>query len=165
MIRWHTSTGRSTQAHRLLFGLLAALVCVLPAKVSAEIIDDIEIKADQGVLEYRIQFTVPVQYVKHFPQARGELVKLYLQALRLDESGPVDRITYKRMPKLANVPPFTLVYSTVRSCFAVMDPICLDIQFNQPVRFNIRPGEDGRSIILVLLPDTENRDSSPKRPK
>lgn len=164
MLCWHELIGQGTRA-RLRLALLTVLGCSLPAMAGAEIIDDIEVKAEQGVQEYRIHFTVPVQYVKHFPQARGELIKLYLQALRLDESGPVDRVTYKRMPKLANLQPFTLVYSTVRSCFAVMDPICLDIQFNQPVRYNIRPGEDGRSIVLVLLPDTERHDSAPKKPK
>jgi hypothetical protein len=36
----------------------------------------------------------------------------------------------------------------------VRDPICLDIRFSRPVRFEIKPGENGRSILLYLLPDS-----------
>jgi hypothetical protein len=46
-----------------------------------------------------------------------------------------------------------VAYSTVRNCFAVRDPLCLDIQFNRPVRYRLGPGDDGRSILLTLLPD------------
>jgi len=124
-------------------------------------LDDIESRSDQGVAEVRLKFSAPVRYIKHFPADRGELIKLYLQVLTLEgveEHGPY---VYQRTPSVPLVPPFTVMYSTARSCLAERNPLCLDITFNKPVRFRIRQGEDGRSILLYVLPDTEPRQTAP----
>ncbi len=145
--------------------LLAA--CVLPAAPAAAyladagFLDDIEARSDQGVAEVRLHFTAPVRYIRHFPAERGELIKLYLQVLSLEgveERGPY---VYKHTPSIALIPPFTVMYSTVRSCLAERNPLCLDITFNRPVRFRIRQGEDGRTILLYVLPDTDPRQTTP----
>lgn len=145
-----------------LFG--AAAFAALAPTATAQLIDDIEARTDQGVTEIRLHFDMPVRYVKHFPQDRGELVKLYLQALTLEGVEEIDRTAYKRIPVAPQVPPFKVLYTTVRSCFAVRDPICLDIQFNRPVRYTIRQGEDGRSILLHILPDTGNQPAPTAKP-
>lgn len=144
--------------------LLVAALWFTTAPVMAQLIDDIEASTDQGVTEIRLHFEMPVRYVKHFPPERGELVKLYLQAMSMDGLEEIDRTTYKRVPAAPLVPPFKVLYTTVRSCFAVRDPICLDIQFNQPVRYTIRQGDDGRSILLHLLPDVSPQPAPATKP-
>lgn len=134
--------------------LLLAALGVAAAPAAAQLIDDIEAHTDQGVTEIRLQFSVPVRYVKHFPAERGELVKLYLQALAVGGIDEIELETYKRTRSEPLAPPFKVFYTTVRNCFAVPDPVCLDIQFNQPARYTIRAGDDGRSILLHVLPDT-----------
>jgi len=122
------------------------------------------VRSDQGVAEIRLQFSVPVRYIKHFPAERGEIVKLYLQVLSLEAVEETALQEFKRTPSIALVPPFTVVYSTVRNCHAVRDPLCLDIQFNKPVRFSVHQGTDGRSILLHVLPDTESRPTVRPKP-
>lgn len=133
--------------------LVAAALAALASNAGAQLIDDIEARTDQGVTEVRLQFNMPVRYVRHFPADRGDLVKLYLQALTLEGLEEIDRTAYKRTPAVPQLPPFKVLYTTVRNCFAVRDPVCLDIQFSQPVRFTIHQGDDGRSILLHILPD------------
>lgn len=135
--------------------LLAA--CALScASAGAQLLDDVEVRSDQGVTEIRLRFAMPVRYIKHFPAERGELIKLYLQVLSLDGTEERGMQEYKRTPSIPHVPPFTVMYSTVRTCLSVRDPLCLDIQFNKAVRFNVRQGEDGRSILLHVLPDSDS---------
>jgi len=144
---------------------LVLVFCASFAAVAeAQLLDDIEVRSDQGVAEIRLQFTVPIRYIKHFPAERGELIKLYLQVLSLDGMEERDMQEYKRTPSIPLVPPFTVMYSTVRSCLSVRDPLCLDIQFSKPVRFNIRQGADGRSILLHVLADTDSRHSPSSLP-
>lgn len=136
--------------------LLLCVVAICGASAGrAELIDDIEVRQDQGAAEFRLQFSMPIHYIKHFPPERGELLKVYLQALVRDGLDPVDLQAYKRTPTVSGIPPFTVMYTTVRNCYAVLDPVCLDIQFSKPVSFRIRPGEDGRSLILIVLPESE----------
>jgi len=143
-------------------GILVSLGWVLTGPASAQLLDDVEVRSDQGVAEIRLEFTAPVRYVNHFPAERGELVKLYLQVLTLEGTEEANMQEYKRIPSTPLVPPFTIAYSTVRSCFAVRDPLCLDIQFKKPVRFKIRQGNNGRSILLFVLPDIDPRQPSPQ---
>lgn len=140
---------------RWLPALAFLLGCLLPIASSAQLIDDIEARTVQGVAEIRLQFTVPVRYIKHFPAERGELIKLYLQTVGLDDREEVYPREYVHTPSIALAPPFRVIYTTARTCFAIQEPLCLDIQFSQPVRFRVRPGNDGRSILLTVLPDSE----------
>jgi hypothetical protein len=150
---------------------------LLAAVSHAQLLDDIEARSDQGIAEIRLQFTVPVRYIKHFPAEYGDLIKLYLQVLSLDGVEEMDLQEHKRIPKIPLVPPFTVAYSTARTCLSqrlserdlsplppVRDPLCLDIQFNKPVRFNVRQGVDGRSILLHVLPDSESSQSPAAKP-
>jgi hypothetical protein len=133
--------------------ILLVVLALTTANTGAQLIDDIEASGKQGVAEFRMQFSMPVRYLRHFPEERGELLKVYLQAFPRDGVESADLQTYKRVPSVPGIPPFTLLYTTVRSCYAVPDPVCLDIQFSRPVNFRLRPGEDGRSLVLVVLPD------------
>jgi hypothetical protein len=141
---------------RLWLRALGLASCALFATIAnAQLLDDIEVRSDQGVSEIRLHFTAPVRYIKHFPAERGELIKLYLQVLSLDGTEEMPLQEYKRTPSIPLVPPYTVMYSTARTCLAVRDPLCLDIQFSKPVRFRIRQGEDGRSILLHVLAETD----------
>lgn len=144
-------------------GLLLALAAGFPAQGHTQILEDIETRSEQGVTEFRLQFSVPVQYLRHFPEDRGELIKLYLQSAGLVGEEPVRLAEYKHAHAPSDTPPFKVLYTTVRDCFATSNPICLDIQFNHPVHFRLRPGTDGRSIVLVVLPDTDGPTPSPKK--
>ncbi|KPL27562.1 MAG: hypothetical protein AMJ72_08070 [Acidithiobacillales bacterium SM1_46] len=144
-----------------LSGLLAGLLCVLEPVVSAQLLDDIEVRTERGVAEMRLQFSAPVRYIKHFPADQGELLKIYLQVLQLDPSEERAAHEYKHAQTVSPVPPFRVIYTTARNCFAVPDPLCLDIQFSAPVTYRVRQGEDGRSIILTLLPTAETEKPKP----
>jgi len=141
-------------------------LCLLAAQAGAQLLDDIDVRSERGVAEMRLQFTAPVRYIKHFPAERGEIVKIYLQVFQMDPSEERREHEYKHAHTISPVPPFRVLYTTARNCFAVPDPLCLDIQFSEPVTYRIRQGEDGRSIILTLLPgapDTKNKRPSGNR--
>jgi hypothetical protein len=147
--------GFGRHAPRWLPALLFALGCGLPVVAFAQIIDYIDAQTVQGVAEIRLQFTVPIHYIKHFPADQGELIKLYLQTVGLEDREDIYPHEYVHTPPIPLAAPLHVVYTTARTCFAVPDPLCLDIRFSQPVRFRVRPGNDGRSILLTILPIDE----------
>lgn len=146
---------------RFIPAVLLAACAVSGTPASAQLLEDVSVRSEQGVAEIRMRFSAPVRYIKHFPAGHGELIKLYLQVLTLGSAPEENPQEYKRIPTMALVPSFKVTYSTVRSCHAVQDPLCLDIQFDKPVRFRISQGEDGRSILLYVLPNTNPRHAAP----
>lgn len=155
----------SQPAARRWVGLLLTAALGFAATVRADLLlDAIDTRVDQGITEIRLQFSLPVQYLKHFPVEEGELVKLYLQSAALEGSEPLTLTEYKQARTKSDTLPFRVLYTTVRNCFAVSNPICLDIQFNHPVRYRIRPGTDGRSILFLVMPEAGNPPpATPKR--
>ena len=135
----------------------------LISTVRADVREDIETRTDQGVSEIRLVFSVPVRYLKHFPAESGELLKVYLQTVGLEMATGEGLRGYKRSQAMPLVPSYSVTYTTARNCFATHDPLCLDIQFSQPVRYRVRPGEDGRSLLIHILPDSD-KPKAPAKP-
>lgn len=138
--------------------ILAGLLTALP--VCAQILEDIEVRTQNSAAELRLLFSMPVRYVKHFPPEKGQLIKLYLQTLGLEGEPEVEYQEYKRVPAMS--PSFKVNYSTAQHCLAMSGRLCLDIQFEKPVRFRIRQGDDGRSILMLVLPDTQISEPAPR---
>ena len=145
----------------LLVLFLASLF--LASASHADLLEDMETRTEHGVGEIRLVFSVPVRYLKHFPADHGELLKIYFETFGADEPGNIDLRGYKRSPAMPLVPAYTVTYTTARSCYAARAPLCLDIQFSQPVTYRLKPGEDGRSLLLHILPEVD-KPKSPTKP-
>jgi hypothetical protein len=150
---------------KLAWGLLFALGLSLSglAGARADVLEDMETRTDQGVGEIRLVFSVPIRYLKHFPAEQGELLKIYLQTAGLEEPMGHELRGYKRSPAMPLLPSFALTYTTASSCYAAREPLCLDIQFSQPVHYRIRPGEDGHSLLIHVLPEP-GKPKTPAKP-
>ena len=58
------------------------LLCALALPAAAEIIDDISVTTDaNGEIDALIEFSVPVQYVRHFPTRRSDRVSIYFNVI------------------------------------------------------------------------------------
>ena len=136
---------------------------MLATGAHADVLEDMETRTEQGVGEIRLVFSVPVRYLKHFPAERGELLKVYLQTVGLDVPTGEELRGYKHSPAMPLVPSYSVTYTTARNCYAAREPLCLDIQFSQPVRYRLRPGEDGRSLLIHILPESD-KPKSPAKP-
>ena len=130
----------------------------------AQILDEIEVRDGGALAEIRIGFTVTMRYQTHFPAERGELVRVSFQAIALDDSGILKRDEHKKSPPNNLIPAFTVTYNSKSSCFAGRDPVCLEIQFDKPVTYKIRQGEDNRSFYLYVPIMRTNPDTVPKTP-
>jgi hypothetical protein len=160
---------RSTRARPLALATLFALGWSWSATISAGLLDNIQARSLEGVTEYQLDFSVPVGYVRHFPPDQGKRIKLYLWSEALTHSEPIETTTYKPRYTPAREIPFSVQYTTARPCFATRDEvldnrsICLDIEFKESVRYRIRPGTDGRSILITVLPGPGASAPNPKK--
>jgi len=123
--------------------------------VHADVLEDMETRTDQGVGEIRLVFSVPVRYLNHFPAERGELLKVYLQTVGMEVPTSEAVRGHKRSPAMPLVPAFAVTYTTAQNCYSTREPLCLDIQFSRPVHYRLRPGEDGHSLLIHILPESD----------
>lgn len=136
------------------FLFVAAMVGVAPA--NAEVIDDIAIESRGETSKIKLRLTGPVRYLRHFPAEQGEIVVVMLEALAPEAFGPVPPVEEVRRSRAAGrVPAFTARVSRDPACSAAARPLCIILAFEAPVRYRIRTGRDGRSV-LVEVPGREN---------
>jgi hypothetical protein len=132
--------------------LLSALALLGSPGARAALIDDIEIVSSDDSARVRIQFTVLVRYLRHFPPSSGEILTVFMQpvsgeSLRETLGGRiVDEV--RRSPRTPLVPCFTV--TVVPPANPVRDPIQIVIQFDRAVSYSVRLGDDSRSLDLRL---------------
>lgn len=144
-------------------GGAAVLIGLLLARpATAQLLDEIELRTDEGIAEARIKLHVPVRYLRHFPLERGEIIAVFLQTTTVDDAGTVGRREYRKSPPSDSVPCFTVTI-TREGGNLLRDPFLMVIRFREPVSFKLRTGEDQRSFSLYLPVEGEPKDGAPKK--
>lgn len=129
-----------------------ALCLALPlfAHGQARILDEVETAVDKGVAEIRIRFTVPIRYLRHFPSEYGELLQIYFRVSALDGQEISLSDETRKIRATPALPGFTVTYTHPGSRDIGRDPLYIVIQFDHPVTYKLREGDDNRSINLYV---------------
>jgi tetratricopeptide (TPR) repeat protein len=111
----------------------------------AETLDDVEVRADTADTVIRIRFNPRIQYLRHVPAERGDLLQIFFEVV-----GPVDTPAlveeFRKLKASDSAPAFSVTYPVQPG--VVTKKIL--VRFARPVRFKVRPGAGNRTIEIVL---------------
>ncbi len=144
---------KSNKAQKLfeLFFVLV-LLCIVSGYSSAEIIDDIRLKTDaNGDVDAIIKFSVPIQYLRHFPQKKSIYLGIYFNIL-----GRVPRDHWQDYESHISPPSDCVAGFTVTTRDLNTGPK-IGIQFIRPAEFSVTPGKDGRSLLVHIKPENADQ--------
>jgi len=149
--------------------LAAAFVVALLGTTSAAaaVIDEIAVERGEAAApRVRVKLTAPVHYIRDYASRNGELVNVQLEALApLAPGEPPFPDEVKRFPGSGPIPPFTVRISLDPLCEPVLNPVCILIQYERPVRSRVRLGEDRRSLLLDFPTTPDENKHSPNTDK
>lgn len=132
--------------------LLTALLC---GNAFARVIDRIDVNPGADSADIVVRFGQRVLYLRHVPSEGGKVLRVFLRLT--DSSTPEQEMLQESLsvPDTPRVPKATLVFPELRNAML--------IEFAQPTRFRVRPGEDGRSIVITvpLLPAEKQPEATP----
>lgn len=136
---------------------------LLAASVQAQVIDTIDVRREGSNAVVSIRFTAQIQYLRHAPLDRGQLIQVYFQFVGADESVLSVREETRRSPPNALVPRFEVNY--VAPTGIVQRRI--DIRFAAPVEFALRPADNRTIAITIRLSEEALRSLArpPEAPK
>lgn len=138
-----------------LLRLLLILALLWSVSAAAEIVDDITYKTDaNGELDVNIDFAVPIQYLRHFPQKKSQEMVIYFS---IPASVPSEQwLGYE-----SNRSP---VSSVVRILFVSTRDLStgpkIMFQFHRPAEFSVSPGRNNQSILVHIKPDITGQQKS-----
>lgn len=137
---------------------VGALLSVLNAQAQNPLLDEVTTRIDGSTAEVRIRFTMPVQYLYHFPVEHGELVLIFFRVITVNGGEISLREEVRRVRATAVLPGFTVTYVHPPSHDFVLDPLSVLIQFDRPVCYRVSAGKDKRSLYLTIPLAAETSD-------
>lgn len=124
---------------------------------SAEIVDGISLRVDaNNELDAAIKFSVPVTYLRHFPEQKSQNLVIYFSI-----PGIVPREQWLNVESNR-----TATSKTVRSFRITTRDLSsgprIEIEFHQPVEYSVTTGKDNQSILVHIKPAaaTQSKDGA-----
>jgi len=148
--------------------LFMALTSSGVARAQDVILDDVDTSVESEWARISIHFTLPVNYVRHFPQERGQLLQIFFTVAGIDSQNISLRDEIRNISATPVMPATTITYEPPLSLNLQRDPSSISVRFDRPINYDVRPGEDHRSIVIYLpiVPtDTKPGGATPGKPK
>jgi hypothetical protein len=122
--------------------LLAAGALAPTGLAQAQVLDRIDVTRTNGHAEIRIEFGTQVQYLSHTPLAKGKELNIFLQVINSASPDATATEELLTAPKTDIVPAFTVIYPRLGNAMSVI--------FAQETTWEVKPGADNRSLIIVV---------------
>jgi len=135
---------------RKIFLILAMLMMGHVAHAQDVILDDVETSVEPEWAQIRIHFTLPINYVRHAPQEHGQWLQIFFTVAGLDSQNVSLREEVRNISATPTMPATILTYEPPLSLNLQRDPSSLSLRFNRPVSYDVRPGDDHRSLVIYL---------------
>ena len=130
------------------------------------ILDDVDTSVEPDWVQVRIHFTMPVNYVRHFPQEHGQLLQIFFTIVGLDADNISLREEVRNVPATPVMPATTITYEPPLSLNLQRDPSTLLVRFDRAANYDVRPGEDHRSIVIYMpVVPVETKPADPAKEK
>ena len=134
------------------------------ARAQDVILDDVETSVESEWARITIHFTLPVNYVRHFPQERGQLLQIFFTVAGIDSQNISLREENRNISATPVMPATTITFEPPLSLNLQRDPSVITVRFDRAVNYDVRPGEDHRSIV-IYLPITPSGTPPADKPK
>jgi hypothetical protein len=137
------------------------------ARAQDVILDDVDTSVESEWARISIHFTLPVNYVRHFPQEHGQLLQIFFTVAGIDSQNVSLREEIRNISATPVMPATTITYDPPLSLNLQRDPSSISVRFDRPVNYDVRPGEDHRSIVIylpIVASDTKPADAAKDKP-
>ena len=148
--------------------LLIALATGNFARAQDLILEDVDTSVESEWARIRIHFTLPVNYVRHFPQERGQLLQIFFTIGGMASEDMSLREERRNVSATPVLPATIITYEPPPSLNLQRDPSSVSVRFDRPVNYDVRPGEDHRSIVIyipIAPAQTKPANAAPAKPE
>lgn len=131
---------------RLVFTIVVmVLSAIMPSIASADIIDDITVHTDANdEVDMVVKFTVPIQYMRHFPQGKTDFTAISFNVLSSVPAADWQNYESHRAP------PSDLVEDVLVSTIDRATGPQVQIKFKKTVDITVDLGRNGQSLVIHM---------------
>lgn len=137
---------------RLLIAAVGVVIGVAVLVLSAEpvrdrILEQVEVKSDDRGAWLEVAFSMPMQYLSHFPEDEGRELRIRLRPTLIPQ---VDRDALPR--REAVVPPYADTIGLTEVIYEgdIAGGPYLTLYFRQPASYRVLPRSDQRGLVILI---------------
>lgn len=140
--------------HKVTWGILVTTISLLVATLSHtaapvrdKVLDEVSVVRSDGTLYVEVLFSFPLRYRSHFPEQRAQELRVRLQPVRVPASD-LDAVPRRE----SVIPQYADVVSLEEVIYEgdIEGGPYLTVRFTRPVRYQVIPGSDYRSMRIVV---------------
>lgn len=125
------------------FGVAVAICGGLFATpLHAQVFDGVEFERRSDVIVVKAKFAAYVQLMRYAPLASGKDLRIYINFTGVGVDPNDLRPQTMRFPREGDIPEMTVRFPEPDNSLLVI--------FDQPTKYTVRSGSDGRSVIILL---------------
>jgi len=133
----------------IVFSILATffahVAVVRPQPLRREILKDIYVEKRDDFVRVEMEFNFPIRYVNHFPQDKGDELRIRLEPLLFEDT----RILLSR--ESIKIPyEIEEIVSEITYEGDIQGGPYLTVRFNEEVRYSVFQGSDFRSLVIEV---------------
>ena len=130
--------------------LLAAIsvsINAIAQPAGRRIISDVVVEEHADTTDLRIEFTFPVRYVSHYPEASGDTLEVKLKEVVISsvDAGFLYERESVRLPETRSIPLLDISYEG-----DLPGGPYLTVRFRSPVIYKVSQGSDFRSLLITV---------------
>lgn len=144
--------------------LLALSAGLNLARAQDPLIDDVDTAVEAEWAEIRVNLTMPVNYLRHFPKEHGQLLQIFFTISGMDLQNVSLREDSRHVAATPVIPDTVITFEPPASLNIQRDPSSLSVRFDRDVNYDVRPGDDNRSLVIYIpIVPVENKPPKTKK--
>ena len=138
--------------NKIFIGTFLLWVTLAAGGVHAQesLIDDVDTAVEPDWAVIRVHFTMPVNYVRHFPKDHGQQLQIFFTVGGLNTQNISLLEETRHVSATPVFPDTTIIFDPPVTLALQRDPSTLTVRFDRNVNYNVRAGDDHRSFAIYL---------------
>ena len=143
----------------IIFILVFSAVLLFASPAFSRLVNEVEIRTRSTGYEIRIDFFLPMQYISHRPQTKGNILRIQLRPSLIGLNNPetIEQLSERQFlswDRSVGIPLMEMTYEG-----GIPDRPELTLRFTRDVEFDVRNSSDLRTLIIIV------RTEKPKKPE
>jgi hypothetical protein len=121
---------------------LAAAALILAPAAYGQALDAVDVQQRGADAEITVRFATAILYMNHNPREEGQSVRVYLKLVGVGLQDGDLAPDSRRVPAIGSAPAVTVMFPESDGS--------LSVSFDRSMRYSVRPGQDGKSISILI---------------
>ena len=149
----------------IIFILVFSAIFLFASSAFSRLVNEVDIRTRSTGYEIRVNFFLPMRYISHRPQTKGNILRIQLRpsVIGLNNPETIEQLSERQFlswDRSVGIPLREMTYEG-----GVPDRPELTLRFTRDVEFDVRNSSDLRTLVIVVRTEKSKEPEKPEEPE